>query len=59
MVALLAVALAATALRNTFFHVRDLDPDLAMDDTLLERRVKFEATSTEKGPRAANVRPVD
>ena len=44
---------------DVFFHVNDLDPGLDWDDTLIERRVTFDMASSVKGPRAANVRPMD
>ena len=44
---------------NVFFHVRDVDPELGFDETLLERHVKFETITTEKGQRALYVRAVD
>lgn len=43
---------------GVFFHCRDLSSDLQFDETLLERRVRFEATNGEKGLKAINVRPL-
>lgn len=50
--------ISSCGVKSVFFHVRDLDESLPFDDTLLERRVTFNVVETEKGPRAADVRPV-
>ena len=42
--------------RDIFFHCSQLVA-LDFDEQLLERRVSFEVATTEKGPRAINVRP--
>jgi cold shock CspA family protein len=48
-----------TALTNdVFFHCKSLN-DLDFDETLLERRVSFEMTSTQLGPRAVDVRAAE
>jgi CspA family cold shock protein len=44
---------------DVFFHMRDLDSQLELNDQLRERRVKFEIIDTDKGPRAKNVRAAD
>ena len=49
------IAPAGSKLGDVFFHVRELSPDLAFDETLLERRVEFQATETDKGTRAENI----
>jgi cold shock CspA family protein len=41
---------------DVFFHANDL-VDLQFDDTLEERRVRFDMITTEKGTRAKNVQP--
>ena len=41
--------------RGVFFHFRDLAPELEFDELLLERRVTFNLTETERGPRAVQV----
>ena len=42
--------------KDVFFHCRDLD-GLTFDEQLVERRVAFEVLSSDRGPRAVNVRP--
>jgi cold shock CspA family protein len=42
---------------DVFFHCRDLAEDLPFDETLQERRVKFDVLTTSRGPRAQDVRP--
>ena len=42
--------------KSVFFHCRDLY-DMDFDETLIERRIRFEIIDSPKGPRAANVRP--
>ncbi len=44
---------------DTFFHVNDLSDDLAFDETLQERRVRFDVTEGTKGPRATIVSAAD
>jgi CspA family cold shock protein len=44
---------------DIFFHCRDLPPQTPFDETLRERRVEYEVTDTEKGPRAVNLRLVE
>lgn len=44
---------------DVFFHCRELADDLAFDESLQERRVKFDIISAPKGPRAANVQAAD
>jgi cold shock CspA family protein len=49
----------STAHKETFFHIHDIADSLfPFDETLIERDVEFEIIETEKGPRAANVRPL-
>ena len=45
--------------RDVFFHANALDTSLDFDETLVERRVAFEMTTTDKGPRASSVRAAD
>ncbi len=40
---------------DVFFHCHELSPDLEFDEQLMERRVKFELTNTQLGPRAESV----
>lgn len=42
-------------LADCFFHRHDLADDLEFDSQLIERRVKFSAIETSKGPRATLV----
>ena len=42
---------------DCFFHRSDLHESLEFDERLIERRVTFETVETERGMRAANVRP--
>jgi cold shock CspA family protein len=42
---------------DVFFHMSDLADDLPFDETLDQRRVRFDVVGTAKGPRARNVRP--
>ena len=44
---------------DAFFHRTDLAEGLEFDATLIERRVQFEVTEGEKGPRATDVRPAE
>lgn len=40
-----------------FFHVSDIcDDTLAFDETLVERRVRFDIIQGPRGPRATNIR---
>jgi len=41
---------------DVFLHVRDVDPSVPFDDTLLNRRVEFGITQSDKGRRAVDVR---
>lgn len=45
--------------KELFFHVNQIadQHDLPFDETLIEREVAFEVESTDRGPRAVNVRP--
>jgi cold shock CspA family protein len=45
---------AASGQGDLFFHASDLI-DLEFNEQLIERRVRFDITSTAKGPRARNV----
>jgi cold shock CspA family protein len=49
--------ISAPSQPDAFFHCRDLVPELPFDETLQERRVRFEIIGTERGPRAKNVKP--
>lgn len=49
----------STSGKGVFFHIHDLDASLEFSESLMERRVQFTTTSTEKGERAVNVRPAD
>lgn len=40
---------------DVFFHHKELAADLPFDDTLMERRVRFDVISTDRGDRAKNV----
>ena len=42
--------------RSVFFHRSALAPGLPFDASLLERAVEFDEVSSERGPRAMNVR---
>lgn len=44
---------------DVFFHCKDLANDLAFDEMLIERRVRFEIIGTDKGLQAKNVRAAD
>jgi CspA family cold shock protein len=44
---------------DIFFHCRDMSPDMAFDETLRYRRVRFDIAPSPKGPRAANIQPAD
>ena len=41
---------------GVFFHARETDASLPFDETLRERRVRFEVVDGPKGPRAVVVR---
>lgn len=43
---------------DVFFHARDLDSSLAFDDALVGRAVQFNVMRGERGPKAADIRPV-
>jgi cold shock CspA family protein len=42
---------------DLFFHRQQLDREIEWDDSLLERRVKFDRAKCERGERAVRVRP--
>jgi cold shock CspA family protein len=42
---------------DVFFHADDLSKDLEFDDSLRERFVEFDITTTPKGYRARCIRP--
>jgi cold shock CspA family protein len=44
---------------DIFFHMQDLTDGLEFDETLLQRRVKFDLKTSGKGPRAFDIRPAD
>lgn len=46
--------IATTGQPDCFFHMHDL-VGLDFDETLRERRVRYDIVTTSKGPRAANV----
>lgn len=42
---------------DCFFHMSDItDEELTFDETLLERRVRYDVVNTDKGLRAKNLR---
>lgn len=43
---------------DIFFHVSDV-VGMEFDESLIERRVMFDVTTSPKGPRATNVRPAN
>jgi cold shock CspA family protein len=52
------IAIAGDA--DAYFHVSDIsDPDLPFDDTLYQRRVRFDLVEGPRGLRAKNVRAVE
>ena len=44
---------------DLFFHATQLADDLAFDEQLLERRVRFDTIESDKGQRAVDVRAAE
>ena len=44
---------------DVFFHAKDVDDGLLFDESLEQRRVRFDLIETDKGPAALNVRAVN
>lgn len=44
---------------SVFFHAGGLQGGLEFDETLVERRVRFELEDSDRGPRAINIQPAE
>jgi cold shock CspA family protein len=45
--------------QRVFFHASEVDESLAFDEQLMERRVRFEVKSTDRGLRAIGVKAAE